>query len=83
VWPVFENVSWSGSRVLDQTVARVVACGARLALLPVWYDVDTPDDLLVLDGHLRALAACGSTINVEATRLCLGRLDTVNESSSI
>src|SRR5436190_14773481 len=81
VWPVFENVSWSEARVLDQTVARVVACGARLALLPVWYDVDTPDDLQVLAGHMRALAACGSTINVEAIRLRLTNVDSGRGSS--
>jgi rSAM/selenodomain-associated transferase 1 len=71
VWPVFADMMWSKPGVLDRTVARLAGAGARLALLPVWYDVDTPDDWRMLAGHIRALNACGSTINLEATRRCL------------
>jgi rSAM/selenodomain-associated transferase 1 len=74
-WPVFTDVEWSTSRVLDQTVQLIQACGARLALLPPWYDVDTPDDLRMLAGHLRALAVAGSPDDFSATRRAL-RLDT-------
>jgi rSAM/selenodomain-associated transferase 1 len=76
-WPVFSGVEWSTSRVLDQTVQFITACGARLALLPPWYDVDTPDDLRLLAGHLRALATGGSPINFSATWRAL-KLDTEN-----
>ncbi len=72
VWPVFSDMAWSNAGVLDQTVSRLVGLGARLALLPVWYDVDTPDDWRMTAGHIRALDACGSPINLEATRQCLG-----------
>jgi hypothetical protein len=30
-----------------------------MALLPPWYDVDTPDDWRMLLGHLRALKQAG------------------------
>jgi hypothetical protein len=67
VWPIFTNIEWSDCRVLEQTVNQVAKAGPKLALLPVWYDVDTPADLKFLVGHLAALAAAGSPINVEAT----------------
>ncbi|HTI50210.1 MAG TPA: TIGR04282 family arsenosugar biosynthesis glycosyltransferase, partial [Planctomycetaceae bacterium] len=57
--PIFDGVAWSTSRVLDQTVALVRKARARLALLPPWYDVDTPDDWRMLIGHLRALQWAG------------------------
>src|SRR5262249_47287508 len=53
--PVFEGISWSGPRVLSQTVARLADPSWRLALLPPWYDVDTLDDWQMLQGHLQAL----------------------------
>jgi rSAM/selenodomain-associated transferase 1 len=71
VWPVFSGVSWSDAGVLDQTVSRLIETGADLALLPVWYDVDTPDDWRMLAGHIRALEACGSRTNLAATRECI------------
>jgi rSAM/selenodomain-associated transferase 1 len=82
VWPLLDGIEWSTLRVLDQTVERIQACGARLAVLPTWYDVDTPDDLAVLVGHLRALGAAGSPINLAATRRALG-LDTENGGRSL
>jgi rSAM/selenodomain-associated transferase 1 len=81
-WPIFAGVEWSTSHVLDQTVERIQACGARLAVLPPWYDVDTPRDLGVLAGHIRALGAAGSPINLAATRRALG-LDTENGGRSL
>jgi rSAM/selenodomain-associated transferase 1 len=81
-WPVFSEVEWSTPRVLDQAIGRIHACGARLALLPPWYDVDTPDDLGMLVDHLRALATAGSPINFAATRRAL-RLDIENEDGTL
>ncbi len=57
VRPIFERIGWSGPQVLSQTVERISECNATLALLPVWYDVDSPDDLHFLEGHLAALRA--------------------------
>lgn len=42
---LFVNISWSGPDVLAETRERANAAGLRLALLPPWYDVDTPVDL--------------------------------------
>jgi hypothetical protein len=60
VWPVFSGIAWGGSMVLRQTVERLRHCGARCAVLPVWYDVDTIDDLRFLGAHLEALRLAGA-----------------------
>jgi rSAM/selenodomain-associated transferase 1 len=57
--PVFDGVAWGTSRALADTVARLGGAAWRLALLPPWYDVDTPDDWAVLCGHLAALRRAG------------------------
>lgn len=49
---VFEGVPWSTPRVLAVTLAHAARAGATPALLPPWYDVDTPDDLRLLTAHL-------------------------------
>lgn len=61
--PIFTGVDWSTSRVLEQTVSLISQCGARLAVLPPWYDVDTPDDWQFLMGHLRALEAADGILD--------------------
>ena len=54
---LFEAMAWSTSAVLSETVRRADAKGLRVACLPPWYDIDTPEDL----GRLRTeLAAPGS-----------------------
>jgi rSAM/selenodomain-associated transferase 1 len=57
--PVFEGIAWSSGRVLADTVAALADPRWRLALLPPWYDVDTPDDWAMLCGHLAALRRAG------------------------
>ena len=57
--PIFDGIAWSGSRVLAETVARLSDPAWRLAVLPPWYDVDTPDDWQMLRGHLAALLRAG------------------------
>jgi rSAM/selenodomain-associated transferase 1 len=53
---LFEAMAWSTSAVLPETIRRADAMGLRVACLPPWYDIDTPEDL----GRLRAeLAAPG------------------------
>lgn len=42
---LFRDIEWSTGRVTAQTLARAEALGLRVALLPPWYDVDTPADL--------------------------------------
>jgi rSAM/selenodomain-associated transferase 1 len=70
--PCFEGVAWGTSRVLGETVARLA--GWRLALLPPWYDVDTPEDWAMLQGHLAALRGAGLDPGVPQTEaLAAGR----------
>lgn len=57
--PIFDGISWGSCRVLSETVARLSDATWRLALLPAWYDVDTPDDWTMLCGHLAALRCAG------------------------
>jgi hypothetical protein len=45
--------------VLGQTLDRLRDAGRSLAVLPPWYDVDTPDDWRVLAGHVRAMRRAG------------------------
>ncbi|NIU43315.1 MAG: DUF2064 domain-containing protein [Nitrospinaceae bacterium] len=59
VTEIFKNVPWGTDRVLQITAERVRAQGAALELLPVWYDVDRPEDLEFLKTHLDLLAQAG------------------------
>lgn len=45
---VFEEIAWSSSAVLEQTLERCHECGLQVELLPEASDVDTPEDLRVL-----------------------------------
>ena len=42
---LFIDMPWSTSAVLPETVRRAEALGLRVAWLPAWFDVDTPEDL--------------------------------------
>ena len=41
----FKGIAWGTSAVLTQTLQRLSTASCRYALLPAWYDVDTPRDL--------------------------------------
>lgn len=45
---VFQQVAWSTSQVLAQTLARIASLGVPLSLLPTWYDVDDLGSLQLL-----------------------------------
>jgi len=57
--PIFDNIAWSTNRVLAETIARLSDPSWRLALLPPWYDVDTPADWALLRGHVAAMRRAG------------------------
>jgi uncharacterized protein len=42
---VFEGIEWSSSKVLSQTLSRLEEHNRAVSLLPLWYDIDTIDDL--------------------------------------
>jgi rSAM/selenodomain-associated transferase 1 len=51
---LFEEIPWSGPRVLDTTLQRCRELGLEPRLLPVQPDVDTPEDLARLASELAA-----------------------------
>jgi uncharacterized protein len=68
---VFHDIPWSTNRVLETTVGRLSAAGRSLALLPPWYDVDTPDDWALLRGHVAAMRRAGLDPGVPHTEALL------------
>jgi uncharacterized protein len=56
---VFDGIAWGTDQVLDETLNRVKKTGISLELLPVWYDVDMPEDLKFLKTHLKLIAQSG------------------------
>lgn len=48
-WPpasgLFDGIAWSTAKVLTQTRQRAEALGLRYVELPIWYDVDEPEQL--------------------------------------
>lgn len=71
---VFDGVPWGSERVLKATLERVQKVGATLELLPLWYDVDTAEDLRFLKTHLALQAHCGNH-RCGSTSEFLARLD--------
>ncbi len=49
---VFNGVTWGTETVLRETCEHLEQNGASLELLPVWYDVDSPEDLKFFKTHL-------------------------------
>lgn len=49
---IFEAVEWSSPQTFEQTTQNIEKLNLKLARLPDWYDVDTPDDLEVLKADL-------------------------------
>lgn len=72
-WPIFDDIDWSTSRVLDQVMHRLVQEQARVEILPPWYDIDEPTDLQFLRGHLSAIQVCkeAAIYDAPATRAAL------------
>jgi len=56
---VFAGIAWGTDQVLDETLDRVKKAGVSLELLPVWYDVDFPEDLKFLKTHLELITQSG------------------------
>jgi uncharacterized protein len=69
--PIFEGVTWSTNHVLADTVARLSDPSWRLALLPPWYDVDTPEDWELLRGHVAAMRRAGVDPAIPNTEMLL------------
>ncbi|MFQ5443639.1 MAG: TIGR04282 family arsenosugar biosynthesis glycosyltransferase [Nitrospinales bacterium] len=74
LFDIFDGVPWGTENVLDATLERVKQVGASLELLPVWYDVDRPEDLRFLKVHLDLLDHSGQN-ELSSTREFLNQLD--------
>lgn len=72
---LFSGIEWSTPQVLGQIVERLQSASYSLDLLPVWYDVDTWDDLQLLQGHLAALRHAGEACDLAATAAVLAALN--------
>lgn len=70
---LFEDISWSTDQVLTQTLARAQTRGLTTHLLPVWYDIDTIQDLRRLHSDLAAVPP-GVSDDCPATRDMLNEL---------
>lgn len=49
---IFRDIEWSTGQVFAQTVDRVEG---DIGLLPPWYDIDYPENLTMLAGHLKGM----------------------------
>ena len=49
---LFDDVSWSGDQVFEKTAQNAQVQGYKLKVLPMHFDIDTFDDLKVLQRHL-------------------------------
>jgi len=70
---VFEGVTWGTKSVLRETFQRLIQKGVKLELLPVWYDVDSPEDLKFFKTHLDLIEQTGLKVAGETGKL----LDTI------
>ncbi len=59
VTDLFSGVDWGTGRVLADTLKALQEQGVPAELLPVWYDVDLPEDLRFLKTHLEWMAHAG------------------------
>ncbi len=66
---LFAGMTYSHDRVFERTRARAVADGARLLILPPWYDVDDAESLARLVAEWQAGASVGPRTSDALTRL--------------
>jgi len=51
---LFTGIDWESGRVLQQTLTRAASEGLSVTMLPLLADLDTPQDLALLVGHVAA-----------------------------
>ena len=49
---IFPNMPWGTDKVFEMTHAQLTQRGYKYAVLPAWFDVDTPEDLHHLKHYL-------------------------------
>lgn len=70
---MFAGMTWSHERVLAETRAKLASLDIEEHLLPVWFDIDTPEDLRYFQSALdsKLIGASPNTLNL------LGRLNQI------
>ena len=71
---VFEEIAWSTAEVFQQTVTRIREAEVTLGLLPLWYDIDTAENLAFLHAHISAMRLAGETVQAVRTESLLTEL---------
>ncbi len=56
---VFDGVAWGTETVLRETCERLMQSKTELELLPIWYDIDSPEDLKFFKSHLDLIEWAG------------------------
>jgi uncharacterized protein len=74
VTDIFRDVAWGSDRVLSETLNVLKEQQAEAELLPVWYDVDLPEDLRFLKTHLEWMAHAGLLKEGQETLAFLNQL---------
>jgi rSAM/selenodomain-associated transferase 1 len=46
---MFQGITWGGKEVFVDTAQKIARLGLGCHLLPVWFDIDTPEDLRALE----------------------------------
>ena len=55
----FSGVDWGTKNVLYETLENIKEASVSLELLPIWYDVDSPEDLNFLKTHMELITYSG------------------------
>ena len=71
--PIFDGIAWGRDSVLAETIGRLSDPRWRLALLPPWYDVDTPEGWAMLRGHVLAMRRAGIDPQIRRTEALMRR----------
>jgi hypothetical protein len=59
---LFQHIDWGSSSVLVDTLMRAQSLSLSVSLLDPWFDVDIPQDLVVLRSYLHALSLAGELL---------------------
>ena len=53
--PIFKDIQWSSSKVMEETMQKLKGSDVDATLLPFWYDVDDIDDVRRVKWHSEML----------------------------
>jgi hypothetical protein len=71
---IFEGIAWGSDQVYPQTVEKLKSLELEWEELPVWYDVDTVDDLEFLVRDINQLRLAGDEESLLATEAVLEKI---------